>query len=141
MTRNRRKLSVRTLREFLALEHNILVLLGAILAIGMGEELWIRFIPKHLEVLGAGAVAIGVCGSFARIVSTIYQYPGGRLADRMGHCAASTSAESPLSIDSGSELTGIDSSHGPLMNNRTTSLTGRSDTALRARPYASACAR
>ncbi len=84
MTRNGRKLSVGTLREFFALEHNILVLLGAILAIGMGEELWIRFIPKYLQLLGAGAVAIGVYGSFARIVSTIYQYPGGWLADRMG---------------------------------------------------------
>ena len=84
MTRNGRKLSVKTLREFFALEHNILVLLGAILAIGMGEELWIRFIPKYLELLGAGVVAIGVYGSFARIVSTIYQYPGGWLADRMG---------------------------------------------------------
>lgn len=79
-----RKLSVKTVREFFALEHNIIVLLGAILAIGMGEELWIRFIPKYLEVLGAGAIAIGVYGSFMRIVETIYQYPGGWLADRMG---------------------------------------------------------
>ena len=55
----RRRPSVGTLRDFFALEHNILVLLGAILAIGMGEELWVRFIPKYLGLLGAGAVAIG----------------------------------------------------------------------------------
>jgi len=73
-----------TIRNFLALEHNIVVLLGALLAIGMGEELWIRFMPKYLESLGAGAVAIGAYGSFKRIVDTIYQYPGGWLADRMG---------------------------------------------------------
>ncbi len=57
------------------------------------------------------------------------------------HTLEATSAESPLSTDSGSASTGIGSSFGPLMNSRTTSLTGRSDTALRARPYASACAR
>jgi len=74
----------RNVREFLALEHNIVVLLGVLLFIGMGEELWVRFMPKYLEVLGAGAVAIGAYGSFKRIVDTIYQYPGGWLADRLG---------------------------------------------------------
>lgn len=74
----------RNIREFLALEHNIVVLLGALLFIGMGEELWVRFMPKYLEVLGASAVAIGAYGSFKRIVDTIYQYPGGWLADRLG---------------------------------------------------------
>jgi MFS family permease len=70
--------------KFFALEHNITVLLGALLVIGMGEELWVRFMPKYLEVLGASAVAIGAFGSFKRVVDTIYQYPGGWLADRLG---------------------------------------------------------
>lgn len=78
------KLSKPKLREIFALEHNILVLLGALLVIGMGEELWVRFMPKYLEVLGASAVAIGAYGSFKRIVDTLYQYPGGWLADRLG---------------------------------------------------------
>ncbi|HIC87794.1 MAG TPA: MFS transporter [Anaerolineae bacterium] len=75
---------LKAVRRFFALEHNIVVLLGALLAIGMGEELWTRFMPKYLEALGAGAVAIGAYGSFKRVVDTIYQYPGGWLADRMG---------------------------------------------------------
>jgi MFS family permease len=74
----------RTLRDFLALKHNIVVLLGALLVIGMGEELWVRFMPKYLEVLGASALAIGAYGSFKRVVDTAYQYPGGWLADRFG---------------------------------------------------------
>lgn len=74
----------RPIREFLALERNIVVLLGALLVIGMGEELWVRFMPKYLEALGAGALAIGAYGSFQRVVDTIYQYPGGWLADRLG---------------------------------------------------------
>ncbi len=81
---------LRSIREFLALEHNILVLLGALLVIGMGEELWVRFMPKYLEALGASAVAVGAYGSFKKIVSTLYQYPGGWLADRLGRKRALT---------------------------------------------------
>ncbi|KRT76061.1 MAG: hypothetical protein XU14_C0069G0001, partial [Armatimonadetes bacterium CSP1-3] len=33
----------------MGLEPNILVLLGTILILGMGEELWMRFVPKYLE--------------------------------------------------------------------------------------------
>lgn len=73
-----------SIREFLALEHNIVVLLGALLVIGMGEELWIRFMPKYLEALGASAIAIGAYGSFTKVVDTLYQYPGGWLADKLG---------------------------------------------------------
>jgi len=80
----------KSIREFLALEHNIVVLLGALLVIGMGEELWVRFMPKYLEALGASAIAIGAYGSFKRIVDTIYQYPGGLLADRLGRKRALT---------------------------------------------------
>jgi len=71
-------------RNYLGLEHNIIVLLGALLAIGMGEELWVRFMPKYLEVLGASVVAIGAYGSFKRIVDTLYQYPGGWISDALG---------------------------------------------------------
>jgi len=77
-------------RDFLALEHNIVVLLGALLIIGMGEELWVRFMPKYLEALGASAVAIGAYGSFKRVVDALYQYPGGWLADRLGRKRALT---------------------------------------------------
>ncbi len=79
-----------SLRDFLALEHNILVLLAALLVIGMGEELWVRFMPKYLEALGASAVAIGAYGSFKQVVSTLYQYPGGWLADKLGRKRALT---------------------------------------------------
>ncbi|HEB65098.1 MAG TPA: MFS transporter, partial [Chloroflexi bacterium] len=80
----------KSVRDFLALEHNILVLLGALLVIGMGEELWARFMPKYLEALGAGAVAIGAYGSFKKIVDALYQYPGGWLADKLGRKRALT---------------------------------------------------
>jgi MFS family permease len=78
------KFHLSAIRDFFALERNIIVLLGALLIIGMGEELWVRYMPKYLEALGASAVAIGAFGSFKRVVDTLYQYPGGWLADRIG---------------------------------------------------------
>ncbi|RMF30132.1 MAG: MFS transporter, partial [Chloroflexi bacterium] len=82
--------NVKAFRKLFALEHNILVLLGALLVIGMGEALWVRFMPKYLEALGAGAVAIGAYGSFKKIVDALYQYPGGWLAARLGRKRALT---------------------------------------------------
>jgi MFS family permease len=50
----------------------------------MGEELWVRFVPKYLEVLGAGAWGIGAYGVLKDFLDAVYQYPGGWLADRLG---------------------------------------------------------
>ena len=43
----------RSLAEFFGLRRNLVILLIAIFAIGAGEELWMRFIPKYLQALGA----------------------------------------------------------------------------------------
>ncbi len=76
------------LRAALGLERNILVMLGAVLVLSMGEELWIRFVPKYLEVLGASAWAIALYGTLGDLLDAVYQYPGGWLADRLGRRAA-----------------------------------------------------
>jgi len=75
---------LKKLRDFLALEPNILVLLAGLFVIGLGEELWVRFMPKYLEALGATIVIIGTFASFKKIVDALYQYPGGWLSDLMG---------------------------------------------------------
>jgi MFS family permease len=46
--------------------------------------LWKKFLPRYLEALGAGAVAIGLFGTAKDFFDAIYQYPGGWLADRLG---------------------------------------------------------
>lgn len=76
------------LRSWLGLERNILVMLAAILVLGMGEELWARFVPKYIEVLGAGAWAVAAYGTLKDLLDGLYQYPGGWLADRLGRRAA-----------------------------------------------------
>lgn len=71
-------------REFLALERNVGAAAGAFLLLGLGEELWKKFLPKYLEALGAGPVAIGLFGTAEDLGDALYQYPGGVLADRLG---------------------------------------------------------
>ena len=73
-----------SLRHWLGLERNIVVMLAGILILGMGEELWTRFVPKYLELLGAGAWIVAIYGTLKDLLDAVYQYPGGWLADRLG---------------------------------------------------------
>jgi predicted MFS family arabinose efflux permease len=73
------------LPEFFGLRANIVALLAAIIFIGGGEELWIRFVPKYLEVLGAGTFVIGIYDGLKTLLGAVYAYPGGILTDRWGH--------------------------------------------------------
>ena len=71
--------------EFFGLKRNLVVLLIATFVIGAGEELWIRFIPKYLQVLGATVFVIGLFDALRTLLGAIYAYPGGLLVDRWGH--------------------------------------------------------
>src|SRR5918992_3979744 len=68
----------------LALERNVSLASAAIFILGLGEELWKKFLPKYLQALGASAPIIGLFGAAENLLDAIYQYPGGWLADRVG---------------------------------------------------------
>src|ERR1700726_1458651 len=70
---------------FFGLRRNLVVLLIAIFVIGAGEELWMRFVPKYLQALGAGGFVIGLYDALRTLLGAIYAYPGGVLADLWGH--------------------------------------------------------
>jgi MFS family permease len=70
--------------DYLSLEWNVSLASAAIFIIGLGEELWKKFMPKYLEALGASAPIIGLFGTAEDFFDAIYQYPGGWLADRVG---------------------------------------------------------
>ena len=74
----------RSLADFLGLRRNLVILLIAIFAIGAGEELWIRFIPKYLQALGATVFIIGTFDAIRTLLGAIYAYPGGLAVDRWG---------------------------------------------------------
>jgi MFS family permease len=71
--------------DFFALKRNLVVLLIATFVIGAGEELWIRFLPKYLQALGATVFIIGLFDALRTLLGAVYAYPGGVLVDRWGH--------------------------------------------------------
>jgi MFS family permease len=78
----------RGLAHRVALDRNLTAVALAIFLMGLGEELWKRFIPKYLEALGAPIAAIGVFGTARDFLDGAYQYPGGWFADRFGRRVA-----------------------------------------------------
>ncbi len=76
---------LRSVADFFGLKRNLAILLLAILVIGAGEELWIRFVPKFLQALGAGVFVIGLYDAIRTLLGAIYAYPGGLVVDRWGH--------------------------------------------------------
>ena len=66
------------------MERNVAAASGAAFLVGLGEELWKKFLPKYLESLGASVAVVGLFGTAEDFFDAIYQYPGGWLADAWG---------------------------------------------------------
>jgi MFS family permease len=76
---------LRRLANFFGLKRNLVILLIAIFVIGAGEELWMRFVPKYLQAVGATVLVIGLYDALRTLLGAIYAYPGGVLVDVWGH--------------------------------------------------------
>ena len=76
---------LRKLADFFGLKRNLVILLVVIFVIGTGEELWMRFVPKYLQALGAGVFVIGLYDALRTLLGAVYAYPGGLLVDLWGH--------------------------------------------------------
>jgi MFS family permease len=74
----------RSITDFLALRRNTVLLLVALVLAGTGERLWLGFVPKYLETLGAGVLVIGLFDALQTFLGAVYAYPGGWLTDRWG---------------------------------------------------------
>jgi MFS family permease len=70
--------------DYLSLERNVSLASAAVFILGLGEELWKKFLPKYLEALGATTPVIGLFGTAQDFFDAVYQYPGGWIADRLG---------------------------------------------------------
>src|SRR5947209_1344941 len=75
----------RRVADLYGLQRNLVILLIAIFVIGAGEELWMRFVPKYLQALGASVFVIGLYDALRTLLGAIYAYPGGVLVDAWGH--------------------------------------------------------
>jgi MFS family permease len=70
--------------EYFSLERNVSIASAAVFILGLGEELWKKFLPKYLEALGATTPIVGFFGTAQDFFDAIYQYPGGWIADHLG---------------------------------------------------------
>jgi MFS family permease len=75
---------LRRAAEFLGLQRSIVGLLAMVVLVGMGERMAERFLPIYLMALGGGALSIGMLNGLDNLLSALYSYPGGYLADRIG---------------------------------------------------------
>jgi MFS family permease len=74
--------------DALGLERNIVAVSVAMFLLALGENLWKRFLPKYLQMLGAPVTAIGFFGTCEDFLDGVYQYPGGWISDRYGRRCA-----------------------------------------------------
>jgi len=84
--RRRRAVSTRRSRvaAFLGLRRATVGLLLVVVLVGSGEHLAERFLPIYLLALGGGPILIGLLQAMDNLLSALYSYPGGYLADRIG---------------------------------------------------------
>jgi len=72
------------LADFLGLRRSIVGLLGMAVLVGMGEKMAERFLPVYILALGGGAIVVGALNGLDNLLSALYSFPGGYLADRLG---------------------------------------------------------
>jgi MFS family permease len=69
---------------FLGLQRSTVGVLAMVVLVGMGEFMSERFLPIYLMALGGGAMAVGLLQAMDNLLSALYSFPGGYLADRIG---------------------------------------------------------
>lgn len=88
MERPIRKTNPASIRQrlvgFLGFERNVGAASGAVFLLGLGEELWKKYLPKYLQSLGASVPVVGLFGTAEDFLDAMYQYPGGWFADHWG---------------------------------------------------------
>ncbi len=74
----------RKIAEILGLRRGIVGMLLMVMLVGMGERMAERFLPLYLIALGSGMLWPGFLNAINNLVSALYSFPGGWLAERVG---------------------------------------------------------
>jgi len=72
------------IKKFFGLQKSMVGLLAMVVLVGMGEKMGERFLPIYLITLGGGALSVGLLSGMDNLLSALYSFPGGYLADRLG---------------------------------------------------------
>ena len=76
--------SMHNIKEFLGLKRSMVALLGMVILVGMGEKMAERFLPLYIVALGGSAIYVGLLNGLDNLLSALYSFPGGYIADRYG---------------------------------------------------------
>ncbi len=64
---------------------SMLSMLALVILVGMGEKMAERFLPLYLLALGGSTYAVGFLNAIDTLLSALYSFPGGFLADKLGY--------------------------------------------------------
>lgn len=71
--------------NFLGLRRSISAMLMMAIFVGLGEKMAERYLPIYLLALGGSTMAVGLLNGMDNLLSALYSYPGGWLADKIGY--------------------------------------------------------
>jgi MFS family permease len=71
-------------RQFFALERDVLVLSVAMFAFSLGFQMTSRYLSEYMVALGASVFVVGLYGTVSNVISAVYPYPGGVVSDWVG---------------------------------------------------------
>ena len=77
-------MNIKRIGHFLGLKPGIVASLTMVVMVGMGERMAERFLPLYLIALGGGPIIIGLLNGMDNLLSALYSFPGGYLADKIG---------------------------------------------------------
>ncbi len=77
--------AVKRIGGFLGLRRSMLAMLLMAVLVGLGEKMAERFLPIYLLALGGTPIVIGLLNGMDNLLSALYSFPGGWLADRLGY--------------------------------------------------------
>lgn len=72
-------------KAFLSRHANMTTMVVLVILVGMGEKMAERFLPLYLIALGGSTWSVGFLNAMDNLLSALYSFPGGFLADRIGY--------------------------------------------------------
>ena len=80
-----KKAIMRSIKSFFGINSSMLGMLIMVILVGMGEKMAERFLPLYLIAMGGTSIIIGLLNGMDNLLSALYSFPGGWLADKIGY--------------------------------------------------------
>jgi MFS family permease len=71
--------------DLLGLRRSVVGMLVMVVLVGMGEHMAEQWLPRYMLVLGGGFLSAAALNALDNLLGALYSFPGGYLADRLGH--------------------------------------------------------